>query len=507
MLPGKTILCSLLICVLLLCACTSSPPISSDTENTSLPAPNVNEPTTVRLLAYSGNGYAYTQTRADDITEAVNAKLAENGHPVRLFMDVKPYEDMHWMNVYGAPFTDEAKAYDLFFEHCSRLTQLQSLVALGDVCDLTDYHLSNKALADVTPENAWREVAVDGRIYAFPLVNHIASEGVWDSGILIRSDIIRELGIAMPESPEELLEAAKMAKERGLDYQLAYDQRMPPYAFHRTYEEWPFFVDTQSLFLMTSDGMKLNSYPHSDIFVKDATLLRAFYEERLLRLLRWDQVGEDEAKWDFLASLNPIVYQAETPHREDIEVVQFAPERENFRMTRYADFNLFVSSKASDPAAAMALISAIYTDQDVYDAFIYGVEGTDWKLHDDGAAEILKATENYLTHDVRHRKYFGATRTSIYELPAREGTVISVPGVSFSYAMDEQGAGTKLPPLLHWEGSRQTLSAVRSGLLNSPLDIALPSLLQALDGAGYQEMLSDAQKMYSEFMTEVEVAK
>ena len=486
--------------------------MSSDAENTSLPAPNVNEPTTVRLLAFSGNGYAYTQTRADDISEAVNAKLAENGYPVRLSMDVKPYVDMRRTDEYGAPFTDEAKAYDLFFEHCSGPMQLQSLVALGDVCDLTDYLLDNEALAGITPKDAWREVSVGGRIYAFPLMTIGHMEGVFESSVLIRSDIIRELGIAMPGSPDELLEAAKMARERGLDCQLAYDQSTPPYAFHRTYEEWPFFVDAQSLFLMTPDGKELNSYPHSDIFVKDATLLRAFYEERLLRLLKWDQVAEAEAKWDFLASLSPIRYQAgATSHWEDLEVVQFAPERENFRMVRYTSFNLFFSSKAADPAAAMALISAIYTDQDVYDAFIYGAEGVDWKRHDDGAAEIFNLTQNnFLAHYARRRVRFGAAGTSmgfLHELPAREGTVISMPGVSFYYAMDEQGAGAKLPPLLNWQGSRQTLSAVRSGLSNSPLDIALLSLLQALDGAGYQEMLSGAQKMYSEFIADVPVAE
>jgi len=494
-------ICALML-ALLLAACSGPSP--ADTAQPTPPPTNVHEVVTFAL--YSGSGYASDPAQMQRIETLMNQLLIENNHPVQIDIQVIDWvkEAVVASNLQsGFPFREGIAAYDLFFETVGNETQLGRLASSGMIADMTDLLMQHQALYAVNPAASWREVMRDGRIYAFPTIVIGDSQGVWDSGVLIRSDIVHQLGASMPNSPEELLDLALLAKEQGLPYQLVCDDQTPPYAFHRTYEAWPFFVDANSLLMMTPEDEPI-SYPHSRVYENDVTLKTKFFESGVLRIpLTTEEYYEAENTWDFLAALKPITYTLDTPHNESLQVIQFAPERANFRMLSYSNMKIFMSAQTPHPDACMLLLEAIYTDQVIYDAFFYGIEDEDWKLHQDGSAEILKDTNNWLTHYALRRPYHGVTRRSIYSLPAREGTLIDMP-TSFVYLPADQAVWQKVRGVYGYMASAlpftQTVMGVRRGSNSTPPDIAIPAVLDALDRAGYASVFEDAKAQYNAFI-------
>ena len=494
--------CALMLAIFL-AACSGPPP--ADTAQP--PPPPANDFELVTFALYRGNGFASDTAQMHRIETLMNQLLIENGHPVQIDIQVIDWvkEAVVASSVQsGFPFREEITAYDLFFESIANETQLGRLASSGMIADMTDLLMQHDALYAINPVASWREVMLDDRIYAFPTIAIGDSQGVWDSGMLIRSDIVNQLGASMPQTPEELLDLALLAKEQDLPYQVVCDDQTPPYAFHRTYDEWPFFVDAHSLLLLTPDG-EPTSYPHSRVYENDVALKTKFRESGVLRIpLTTEEYYGAEDTWDFLAAFNPITYTLDTPHYESLQVIQFAPERANFRMLSYSNMKIFMSAQTPHPDACVRLLEAIYTDQAIYDAFIYGIEGEDWKLIEDGSVEYINPTNNYLTHYALRRPYYGAMRKSIYSLPAREETLIDMPGPSFVYLPTDQEAWQKVRGVYGYMASAlpfsKTVMGVRRGLESTPQDVAIPAVLDALDRAGYASVFEDAKAQYNAFI-------
>lgn len=70
-----------------------------------------------------------------------------------------------------------------------------------------------------------------------------------------------------------------------------------------------------------------------------------------------------------------------------------------------------VPSGSKNPERAIALWNLITTDQEAYDAFYYGIEGTSYKLNDDGSVTMLD-TDTYSTSGMWTVRTTGLTRES-----------------------------------------------------------------------------------------------
>lgn len=62
----------------------------------------------------------------------------------------------------------------------------------------------------------------------------------------------------------------------------------------------------------------------------------------------------------------------------------------------YTQDCMVISNTSKNPERAMALWDLITNDQEVYDAFYYGIEGTSYELNDEGQFKVLD-TDNYGT--------------------------------------------------------------------------------------------------------------
>lgn len=470
------VLLSLMLALLmLLTACGSSggisdlepPPFATGT------APTVSGGT-VRLLSYSPFDEAVLENLAEVLDDA--------GLPVNLEVNV-----LGGAGSYGstmAAFKADIPENDLIlFGDYSLMAEMNEQ---GYLADLSAYPELSPALYEQLPQAALSSVQIDGALVAYPL---LGSEGVdpRPTSVYLRKDVLDALGAEPPENPDELLELCILARDAGLPCDFVVSNYAPG-AFHRTYPEWPFFVDTDETVLITSDG-EVQPYVDSEIFHRDMEMYARFREEGVLRPI---YIYRDEqafrAEWNALAALHPFGSQT----RDDLISVQFAPEAPNLHQFPQARAYLAVSASAEDPGLAAAFIDAVYSDREIFNAFVYGEEGVDWAYLDSGAVEIL--------HDTRHMTGLNYTTLPMdlqdgadaYYLPA--DTVPDFDPGAYCYLIDYE--------ILSRVGSSRFSSHcgmeyIRDGSLPPE---RMPDALRSLEQAGLGEIVESYRAQYEAYM-------
>lgn len=423
--------------------------------------------------------------------DAANMQLSRKGIPFRLTLRVVPY-NQYYEQMMTAPDVDLILA--------DRVSALYAF-GQGRIVDMAPLLSDFAALRETAPTEAWAEFARSGAQVAYPLTNR-ASDGGWETGVLIRRDILTALGAQDPQTPEELLALCLKAKEAGQDYRLAILMSVAPYAFHRTYDEWPFYVDSDSLLLYHPEGA-VDLYADSSVFTRDAGLMRAFFAQKVLRPLRYyDEVQAFSEKFEALAALYPVRCGEKSPHAADVAYIQFAPDKANFRIGRAADVGMAVCTTTREPAGVLTLLQALYADTDIRNALVFGREGTDWEK--DGETGIRMKDGKRPAYGIAPCNALpaisGPVVTPEEAFTAKSGTLAAFPVAQFS---SDPGDGSldairnaleETPNALYGDAG---IYALRS--LNGPIAI-LPECLKTLRDAGADTLREETEKQFRAFL-------
>lgn len=362
----------LLVVMLLFSACSGEKPAVSGT-SAAATGPSSDAGTSLTILSWN--------PPLDGALDALSEKLAAKGLSVTFDVRLlQPNSPSQVVKAYAEqlPQSDLTMFYD-YAVLCAVYDERQ-------IADLSAYADAHPLLFASASDAAWSSSDYNGAVLGYPLTER-SSSVVRANSVLIRADIVDALGMEMPQTPEELLALCLAAREQGLPCELV-TSAAPPYAFQRTYDAWPFFVDGNSLALF--DGNSVCAYPDSDIFHQDMEQLSAFGREGVLRLLlQGNEINTFQSKWDALACLYPITVSKDCEYAESICSVQFAPEKE-YVVVRPNVFRwVSLSASCPHPETALDFLTLLYTDSEVYDAFIFGTEGVHWKKNADGVYEIL----------------------------------------------------------------------------------------------------------------------
>ena len=466
----------LLAALLLLSACaaqpkpaqTTVPPALTTTAATTVP-PTDTGTQTLTLLAYG--------TPSEGQMDALSDALTAVGLPMTvqaIALDPSTTTAMIRSYASGLPKADIAVFYDY--------SMLAQMYEKGLLLDLAPYQDAYPLLFSTVSDADWTSVRQGSALMGYPLPDPAMSLQR-HSSVMLRSDILEQLGMDPPTSPEELLDLCILARDAGLPCDLVVGV-LPPYAFHRTYDAWPFFVSDNSLVLIGQDGVA-QSYPDSDIFRKDMELYARFREAGVLRGVYNDDSFFSE--WDALAALSGSCSE-DCPYWDDLILVQFEPDRGNMQIS--SNVVRFVGvSAAADPEIALCFLEALYTEQDVYDALAYGVEGQDWTLQADGTV-AMKQVNPFGRH---------FTASFMEHLPetvitARFGadTLLSFNPGAYNYNPDLNA----LTSVYRCKGFIQPSSGIlyiRDGSLPQEL---LPQALSALHTAGLDKVVQAYQDGY-----------
>ena len=283
---GVCLLCAL---VFMLVGCADS--LDTDPSGDTVPYSN-GEGEVIEFFV--AEYHVASQEVADLRMAQVNRLLLEQGITTQVRMKVMP----------SSKYTEaEIRKVDVF--HTGINPVYAQMAGRNELSDLTLAINSFPDLKAMTPEDGWRQATVDGRIYAIPLVAGKVEplDCVKQTSIAIRKDVVEDLDEMLPSTPEELIVLAQKAKAAGKPYIIArYGRGLPILrAFHRTYVQWPFYVDDDGLFLISADG-SVTPYIGSDVFTQDMVYLSQMWEEGLLVDYNFANpyVGEPLAeKWGF----------------------------------------------------------------------------------------------------------------------------------------------------------------------------------------------------------------
>ena len=378
--------------------------------------------------------------------------------------------------------------------------------------DMTDYVLAYPDLYAMHAPEVWNYAMIDGRILGIPTFLFGDQDfAATMSSIFFNPSAINALGTPLPQSPEELYQFCLDAKQAGQPYKLLYTpiydtyfrvlkRFLAPFAFHRSYDEWPFYTD--GIFIYDADG-NVSSYVGSDVFEKDAALIKRFRDAGLL--LEDDVFGREDQVLASFHNVTNIPIAFEYP---GFVPVQFNPEKPNIPLQTTANgYYLFIPKSCPHPEFVMQVLNAIYTNPEIYDAFMYGEDGVDVRLYDDhsfesiaedGAPFSLNRVEyNYRYYGVPSLNRFDRDIDTPYmRASVASKTMLDLPAAYFLFEDTLWLLKNTAGDPANFSGSRGVL-AYRDGKVGVP---EYESALAALKLAGLDELISQCQEQYTKYL-------
>ncbi|MDO4739758.1 MAG: extracellular solute-binding protein, partial [Eubacteriales bacterium] len=331
--------------------------------------------------------------QAEIVFAAVNEKLQADGVGIEFQLTTIPWDawdqKTSLMLATGEPF-------DLLhvMEDQKGFANYVGQEALLPLTELIETYGQN--IKKVIPDWMWDGAKVGGEIYAVPAYwteNTTATEG-----LTIRTDWLEEYGIATPETAEELFDAIGVFQENWTGDGTPYFIQLyaePARYLYRTFDTYPFTLIEQ-LICVRQDGT-VEAWIDTEEFKMEAEFARKSFEagyvnpDILSVPSEWRGNEADMGRYLYRDGngLHTSLWLEQNGIEEDVIVL--APEKPSFRDMGFRNDNV-VPASSENPEAAVKFLDWIYANQENYDLFIYGIEGTHYNLPEDAVGlerEIL----------------------------------------------------------------------------------------------------------------------
>lgn len=339
----------------------------------------------------------------DIVAEEINKKLAEDKVGLELERTYIPWDA--WEQKINLMITS-GDEFDMFHV-MNDWIPLSNYVAKNGLADLTqaiDKYGEN--IKKVVPEAIFSGASIEGRLYAIPTYWYeLATFGAVD----IRLDVLRKNNLEMPETPDELLEAAEVVinnwngpnKPYFANALAGMDPNEMP--IHRTFDSWPFSVK-DGLFYIDGDG-EIKSWYETPEFKLDAEFMRRAYKIGLIHpdilTLKAEQQAaiSDNGDWFIAsgtgaASLAAVRKNNPEATLEDVIPFFFSPEKPYMRPMTVKNSNA-VPVTSRNPESAVKFLNWLWSSQENYDLYFYGIEDMHYKkVGERGKEWILDPNNN-----------------------------------------------------------------------------------------------------------------
>ncbi len=406
--------------------------------------------------------------------------------------------------------------FDLIFT-ASSWCHYETTVALGGYYGLSEEFIQTYApdIWDVLPEEAWEEAKIDGTIYMVP--NYQNSFGA--DVMAVRGDIMEELGMDSISTWDELYEFYAGCAELGI------------YAS----QGGPWYIYFQSQGLSTTSGT-----PNSGAMIlyntQDASDLDFYY------ILEWDgftdyckQMKElaDMGAWspDVLSStddrqtglltgrtasmtwnLGTCRTYAKQANEEnpDWNVTLVDPTSTQAKQTgSYIGNGVAINVNSNNKERAMMALNKFYTNQEIYDLSMLGIEGKHWEAVGDDQYTLLDQSgypcdnncnwgwtndtikrteyiENRTELDDQYDEILASWVSNIKAAHPYDNFTFDTSNVTTQVAAVEAAMGTYYDPLIN-------------GLVDD-VDATIDAFRSAMESAGIQDIIDELKSQIAEYV-------
>lgn len=377
-------------------------------------------------------------------------------------------------------------------------------VAKGLYTDLTPYVDAAPDLSKNVDEASFSAFQLDGKQYAIPVGNKPNSAEFYS--VLVRQDLLEEANMTKVTSLAELeqfYDKVHAIHPELIGYASTDARRMLQYDYTDKNLYW------QNDFIALDESAKddqIISWFESEEFKSYAKLMHSWYEKGIIPKYAATNVPQLQSDWNS----GKAMFWAGTaarPFEGAATISQAVPEaklvnyflgsgRPKISRGTYSSA-FFVSAAAKDPERYVMFFNLLQKNQELYDLFAYGIEGTDFSLDDKG--RLTKITTDPLIPDwlLMNKNFIRFDNTVPDDFIAGykvwdDGAIISK-GAGFNFDNTPvKNEETKLNGVF-----TEYLAPIGSGF--SDYESAYPKALERLKSAGIDKYIAEYQKQFSEW--------
>lgn len=348
------------------------------------------------------------------VMDAINKKLLDDGVGVKIVREGIPWDV--WADKVNLKLTSNEE-FDMFhiMQDWIPYNNYYSRGALTDVTDLIDQY--GPVVRSKIPQAMWEGSKIKGRNFIIPT---FWIDLAIDTPIFYRDDVFKKYNLKVPQTAEDILDCYRTVRAdwKGVNkpilnfaipsYDAAVLQLSPK--LHRLYDAYPFIVKDQ-FFQVFQDGT-VKSWFESEEFKKDCAFMSAAYKDGIIQpdilSVNFDWYNNYMSNGDAFLWTNPSLEQAKKNNPdvkiEDMKSFTFAPEKPAIRNWGIKNCN-GISVTSKHPEGPIMFIDWLWTKQENYDLYMYGIEGTHWNKDPNNPRGVVTVKDpttnasNYQTGD------------------------------------------------------------------------------------------------------------
>lgn len=427
------------------CGSTNEKPVATATAKTdNKGVKETAKPAEVVTLKYVLPGNEPKEWAA--VKDAVDKKMQADGLNVKI---VKEYIDWGaWEQKLNLKLST-GEDFDMFHVMNDWIS-LANYIGRGAVKDIgPEVAKYGPELKKVISDSVWSGVQKDGKTFGIPSYWY---EPAVDGSFTANRILLNQAGVKeVPKTQEEMLAAMEkvMATDNGATkpyLPIRGGLRDASDVLHRAYDSYPFAVKDKIAFI-DKDG-KVKSWAETEEFKKDSAFFRTAYQKKLtnpdILVVKQEQIDKqiNSAIYPFLFgtpnNVNEMKKTYPNMKDEDFTLQRLNPDKPHYRMFNAKNVNA-VAANSKHPEAAVQFLNWLYTSQENYDLFMYGIEGKTYKKVGDRGIEYLKdadgKTDLYKQEDwmIGNLKYI---RTDPNTLSANKALFVADPNAKTFFAAD-----------------------------------------------------------------------
>ena len=159
-----------------------------------------------------------------------------------------------------------------------------------------------------------------------------------------------------------------------------------------------------------------------------------------------------------------------------------------------------ISNNCEHPEKALEFLQLVNTDSYVRDLLYYGVEGENWHYTDDTHEWVHKDNADWTMAGYTQGSFFTVTPTDDFDFnqydEVEKLNEEAEPSVLLGFSMDVTPVSTQLNQCI------SIAERYKSELLTGTADpeVMVPQMVEELNGAGFQDVIAEAQRQVDEFL-------
>ncbi len=444
----------------------------------------------------------------ETVLAAVNKKLQADGVNIEVQFNRIPWDayqqKLNLLLSDGTPFELLHVMQDIV--NISTLSSQEAIVPIDDL--LPKY----PELVSKFTEDQWLQAKLGSKTYAVPANWQEFSKVL--GYVSYRSDVYEKvMGTnVFPSDFDGYFDAsvkmqAAIKEETGkTPYVWLHQVSDNPAFLHRTYPEFPFYVDrSTSLTLVKQDGT-VESYFESDIFKRDAAAFRKMYTAGLIDPDVLNSVAQKKNDAFNIGCFLPsqtFDYFGEPTLKKNVPTATFAnaylaPDKPFLQYIAIQNLNA-ISATSENPESGLQFLNWLYSDKANHDLFCYGVEGTHYTASAPNRIKNTVGADNtalyafdtwmigYLPY-MRFSEELTQAGMDYATVPAPADKLVVSPQAGFLF--DASNLKAEIPNI-----TAEVIASfypIKFGLVD--YDTAYPEAIKKLKAAGIDKYIAEYQK-------------